>query len=467
VRAAALRAMGRAGTDEDARILLGILRAGRQTSRVLEGAAVGLASLEKIRDRELRAELRAFFERLLAGGVRLPERARQLGILAVSLRARDDHALARSLGVRCGRSVHDAGEAAALLLSCGLARDDLLASEIVGAAVKGRFGSQSLHDVARSHAVLGLALTGKPSAVRSLAGVLLEGEAGIHTERSAVIGLGLLLRAPLGDEKLEGLAQRALLHVLDRTRDPLARGFAAVGMGTAHSPFGIAQLTKAVDKTGPAVVRPFAALALGLAVRRLPAKEAERVRRFLVRELEKTRHVHLAGALAIAVGVSGAREGRDLLLARAREKQAFDGIRANALEALGHLGDGDPAVMEVLEKALAGKSPLVVQNAAIALGFLGNRETASLLVRKLAEAPWEAVQIHMVIGLSHLGGTVAIEPLLELLKTPSTRPTVLASAATVVGILLDPRERDPLFEIDACCNPYALTPATRELVRLY
>ena len=131
------------------------------------------------------------------------------------------------------------------------------------------------------------------------------------------------------------------------------------------------------------------------------------------------------------------------------------------------MGGDDPAVTAALHEALADRSPMVVQSAAVALGFAGNPKSAKLLVATLAEAPWEAVQIHMVVGLSHLGGTVAIEPLLELLRDPAAKPTVRSSAATVLGILLDPRERDPLFEIDACCNPYGLTRATRELVRVY
>jgi HEAT repeat protein len=73
----------------------------------------------------------------------------------------------------------------------------------------------------------------------------------------------------------------------------------------------------------------------------------------------------------------------------------------------------------------------------------------------------------MVVALSHLGDPAAIEPLLRLLEDRATDRRIRESAATTLGILLDPRERDPLFEIDAYASPYGLTYATRELVRIY
>ena len=61
----------------------------------------------------------------------------------------------------------------------------------------------------------------------------------------------------------------------------------------------------------------------------------------------------------------------------------------------------------------------------------------------------------------------AIEPLMKIVANTDMNPTMRESAAAALGILCDPRETDPMFEIDASVNPYGLTSATRELVRIY
>ena len=73
----------------------------------------------------------------------------------------------------------------------------------------------------------------------------------------------------------------------------------------------------------------------------------------------------------------------------------------------------------------------------------------------------------MVAALSHLGSTVAIDPLVDVLQNSSLKHTMRESAASALGILVDTREHDPLFELDAHTNPYCLTTAGRALVLVY
>ena len=74
-------------------------------------------------------------------------------------------------------------------------------------------------------------------------------------------------------------------------------------------------------------------------------------------------------------------------------------------------------------------------------------------------------QAHMVVALGRLEATEAIPVLLEVLRDPGKKHTIRRSAASALGILADTREKDLLFEIDACTNPYGFILATRELVR--
>jgi HEAT repeat protein len=218
---------------------------------------------------------------------------------------------------------------------------------------------------------------------------------------------------------------------------------------------------------GNRIEKPFAAIALGLAAPRLEPAAAERVRKVLLNEFVRNRDVELAGALAIGVGLSGAEKARDVLLARARDPRLMSSVRGPAIQALGLVGDWTPEVEKVVHAALDDRSDAIVMDAALALGLLGRRSSAKILVEKLRQTKWEPVQRHMVAALSHLGSTAAIDPLIETLKTRSLKHTIRESAAAAMGILVDPRERDPLFTIDASVNVYGLTDATRELVRIW
>jgi len=467
LRAASLRALGRVGNDEDARLLLRLLRTRNQPGEILEAAAVGLGCLERIEAADVRDAVRAYYGDLLAGDAVLSGRSRMLAIMAVSLRIRDDRALGASLAVRCTREMRTVNEAAAILYSCGLARDPLVAPALLEAVREGALGNRKIHDVARSHAALALAMAGDASAIHTLVQVLRSRRAKTQTRRSAALAVGLMLRRDNLDEEQRQAGQEALLKTFDKNHDPLVRSFCAVGMGTAHQPFGVSVLMNAVPRSSNGAVRPYAALALGLAARRLEEDQARKVKSFLFRELGEARDIELAAALSIAVGVSGAKEAKDQLIKRLARKNLKASLRGPAIQGLGLLGDTSPEIDRALVDALHNGPPEVVEDAALALGFLGRRSTARLLVAKLQKTLSEPVQAHMVVALSHLGSTAAVEPLLALLKDESRKHTVRESAAAALGILVEDRQRDPLFEVDAFCNPYGLTPGGRELVLVY
>ncbi len=467
LRAAALRALGRVGDEEDARFLFLLMKDGRQPDIVVEGAALGLASLDRVTDVTLKAELRALYAKVLGKETSFTGRTRLILVMALSLRARDDGTLVRALGTRLASDPGTANEAAALLFSCGLTKDHLLSSELCASLTSGMAGGKKLHDVARAHAAMGLALSAESAAVEALAEVLSASKTGIHTRRAAAIALGSLLR--IGELRPAALtaAREAVERSFADCNDPLVRGYCLIAMGTAREPFGLDLLVKIVDKTGQAVVKPFAALALGHAARRLTGREADLARRILVRELEKSRDQQLAAALSLAAGLARATDARPLLLARARSARLNPEIRGAAMEALGLLGGGDAALLKTLTRALEEKQSEVVEGASLALGFLGRPETARMLVRTMARTKSFPVRRHMVVALGHLGGVAGISPLLDVVADPSWNDAVRESAAEALGVLLSARAVDPLFEIDAACDPYSLTEVTRELVRIY
>ena len=196
-------------------------------------------------------------------------------------------------------------------------------------------------------------------------------------------------------------------------------------------------------------------------------KEADGLRTFLVERLRRSKDIERTAALSIAVGISGAKDARDHLFQCLARKRLTVGVRAPAIQGLGLLRQPTAEIEKTLMLALDDRSATIVEDASLALGFLGRRATAKLLVDKLVETKSASVQIHMVAALSHLGSTAAIDPLLDVLSDGSRKHTMRESAAAALGILVDDRAHDPLFEIDAFTNPYGLTVAGRALVLVY
>jgi len=468
IRAAALRSLGRAGTEEDVALFLRVLRDKNAPRVVQQGAAIGLACLPPVTTPERREQIRALFSEVLANAGALSGRTRNVAIETLGIRVRYDAMLGAQLAEACAKGARTMDEGAALLYACGLARDPQLVPVLLDAARTGKLGREKIQDIARSHAVLGLSLAGDGVATETIAKILRSRRTEVHTRRSAALALGLLLRSDTLDERHRDMAREALLTALDKDRDPLVHCYCVAGMGTAREPFGIAQLRAAVDKKGDPVIKPYAAIALGLAVPRLEGTEAARVQRFLFEELGKARDIQLARALSVAVGMSGATDAREELFRRLEAKRLNAEVRGPAIQGLGLLRQPHPKIETTLLAALDEGSDEVVEDASLALGLLGGRTTARLLVEKLVGTRSESVQTHMVAALSHLGSTVALEPLLAVMKNGAVKHTVRASAASALGILADPREgTDPLFEIDAHTNPYALTSASREVVLVY
>jgi HEAT repeat protein len=435
----------------------------------LNGAVIGLGCLPPAStDEALRGRLAALFDDVVTGRLALAGRTRLLAIMALSLHARGDAALSRSLALRCARDCSSANEAAALLYACGLSRDPLLSLPIFEAARSGTLAGRKLHDVARSHATLALAMTKDPGAIPALDQILRSRRAPVQTRRSAALAIGLLLRSESVTGRHRDKARDTLLRSLKKDRDTLVRAYCAVGIGTAHEPeFGVDALMERVDRSRDPVVRPYAALALGLAARRLPEAKAKDAQRMLLRELEKTSEIQCSAALSIATGLSGAVAAREELMERLSRERLNAAVRGPAIQGLGLLGRTSPEIEKRLLSTLEDGSDEVVEDSALALGLLGGRSAARTLVVKLATTRSKPVQAHMVVALSHLGGATAIEPLLELLEDKSKKHTMRESAATALGVLVDDRDRDPLFEIDAHTNPFALTAASRELVQVY
>ena len=193
----------------------------------------------------------------------------------------------------------------------------------------------------------------------------------------------------------------------------------------------------------------------------------KKIGRFLHTELEKCKQAELSSALCISIGLAGWTDATEDLLERATRSRLAARQRGAAIEALGLMGKSNPKVDKALFEILEGGNRDTIPDAALALGLLGRRGTAAVLLKKLDKTDSDSVRGSIILALGHLGSVASVEPLLEILASPKRKFVVREFAAVALGLIADSRNTDVLFEIDADFNYFASTVVTSELIRLY
>jgi len=371
-----------------------------------------------------------------------------------------------SLLGRCTKRVRSSDEAAHIAFACGLSGEPMATPELIRIAKTGTFHRQRLSDVGRSHVVIALGRAGDPYAVRTIAKILSSRSTPLQTRRACALALGRWLRTGISEDLLKD-AKRPLLRSLEKSSDPLLRGFCALALGGAKEPLAIPRLMELVDKGGAPALRPFAALALGIAARNAERETHEKIGRFLLREMEKTKEIELASALSLSLGLARATDATEVLLERVNHKRLNAKAKGAAIQALGIMGRGNPKVDKALFEVLKDGHRDLVGDAALALGLLGRRSTAPVLLKMLEKGGSDRMIERTILALGHLGSPNSVKPLIEIASNPARTTIVREFACVALGLLGDDREADPLFELDADFNYFATTVATNELIRLY
>jgi len=298
--------------------------------------------------------------------------------------------------------------------------------------------------------------------------VLRSRRAGIETRRGAALAVGRILREQELDGKMAAPAVQALRQVFQKSNDSALRGFCAVGLGGARLPAAVGLLRDAIDRGGNTEVKPYCALALGLAARTLGDEKGGEIPGFLVEELRKARQLEVTASLTIALGLAKAHEATDLLLRRLNEQGTTAPSRAAAAQALGLMGAARPEVVAALTRvAQREPSGQLLEDAVLALGLMGQRAVAKDLVALLPKAGSSQTQGRIMLALSYLNHSDAVQPLLKVLNDPHQATLGREFAAVALGLLGDRRDEDVLFKLDAHFNFLSGTRASRELVRLY
>jgi HEAT repeat protein len=260
--------------------------------------------------------------------------------------------------------------------------------------------------------------------------------------QSAALALGQLVQSKeenAGDEKYS----LALRRYYANGRDLQARYFSLVALGLIGGGDNKAFLLEALGQGKKSLEKPWAAVALGVQAfrdqerfsgRRPDAALVEALRR----ELSANSNPSVLGALAIALGLSGATAAEgDLLEQLGRYRQA-DEVAGHLCLGLALMGSRSAItdIRNVVERSL--RRPELMKHAAIALGKLGDKEITVLLQSSLTDKDQNLAKLSAVASaLAFIGDRRSIAPLRTMLFDQSLTPLTRAFAAVALGGVAD------------------------------
>lgn len=474
LRAAAIVALGRLGDQRDVPLLLAMLRNIDERQIIKEACALALAVVPPIDDSAIAAELRKrlcfWLEHARWNGVKVqPSIPHALLSVTAGMRARDDFDLLDAFAGALRKPAKSTREyKTSLLIGSGLAASPMLLPEVSQAVSSRIFAGERLNDAWRADATTALARlgpTGAPLLVDALEKKL--EQTGVHTRRAAALGLGRLLRGGL-DGAVADRAEAALAKALWEKGTPVLGGFAAIALGEARPPRRVRDLIRALEDPPDEARRPYVALALGIAGRFAPIQEAQLIRSALLDALKQADHVELEASLCIAVGLAQANRALVPLLERLDRARMV--VVDAAAQGLGLLDRNDPRAMRLLLKALRSRQLDLVEDAALSLVMLGDREMGRRLSGMYAAAHGSQTRRALRVAIAQAAGRLRLHELtsrlLASMETMNEDPRTREAAAVALGFLMSPHERDPFAEMHGDFEFHARSTTTEHVTWL-
>ena len=271
-----------------------------------------------------------------------------------------------------------------------------------------------------------------------------------NLRRSAASALGYLAR---GKGASVPAVVKALLKELDRGKDRISRGFAAVAVGQVGGPQAHRALCERLLKE-KSQLKVFCGLGLGIlcagladGIDRGSADTTEHDRcesdqilrlkglQYLLGAFKRTRSPELKGGLAICLGI-----GRDPLagktILKAMKASRDVRFRGDCAVALGMVGHSN--AMDLLMRMLKGSDaqPRLKEHVAIGLGLMGYCNVVPPLISSLKTGKSHYSMVAITQALGFVGDRSAILPLtafLDVKKHPTHRRAYACWALGTIG----------------------------------
>jgi len=271
-------------------------------------------------------------------------------------------------------------------------------------------------------------------------------------DKKEVIQSCVLALGQLGDADPTGIdadIRKGLMNVIKNVNDTQARNFSMVALAQAGSRIGEGDPSDGIDEVskffqtqlvkGKNATRPWAALGIGVFGHGLKEATPLAVIDALRSELvgERTPRV---GAYAVGSGILGDQSFTQPLLDKL-DRMKDDEARGYICLALGlmHATEAKIPINEIVKSSTY--RPVLLQQAAIALGLLGDKNVVSDLVDTLNASKSLATQAALSAALGYIGDKRSIDPLVEMLRNDSLTARARGFAAVALGIVAD---KEPL-----------------------
>ena len=255
--------------------------------------------------------------------------------------------------------------------------------------------------------------------------------------QSCAIALGMLA-LPAEERADETEFSEALRTYFARGKDRTAQQLALIALGRVGGAANRAHLLRLYGRA-VADLKPWVAIALGLQAK--PKAVAGRpdvfVGEMLLAEIEAAATTELRSALAVALGLTGLRDAAPTMLRLLREHEGDVWSAGYLAIGLGLLQDVKAAATLGEIMARSTRRPFLLQQCAVALGLLGDRQASDQLLGLLEESESVAVLAAVAGAIARIGDRRAIDRLVTLTADHSLTKLGRAFVAAALGGVAD------------------------------
>ncbi|MFT6078001.1 MAG: HEAT repeat protein [Planctomycetota bacterium] len=268
-----------------------------------------------------------------------------------------------------------------------------------------------------------------------------------HVAQSCALALGSMCDAWDDENSASREIGKLLVRVHQDHRDQQTRSFAALALARIGGKQPFNYLVSQLHGANKAIEQPWLAMSLGViaAKQRIDgshegkdAADFERLTKALLKQFGKARNPGTIGALAIALGLTGAPEARDVLRRTLVEQAKRDDVAGYVALALGLLQDARAIPdLRVLRKGSVGRTFVMMQSVR-ALGLLGDHTLTEQLNAELAAPGVSLIRLSAIASaLAQIGDRRSLPALQKLMADQDVAPLTQAFAAVALGGVCD------------------------------
>jgi len=272
-----------------------------------------------------------------------------------------------------------------------------------------------------------------------------------HIAQSCALALGTMCEPWETVNSSSNAIGELLIKVHRKHRDHQTRSFAVLSLARIGGQKSMDYLLSELSVANKAIEQPWLAMALGVIAAKQRADgshegsnaaQYEQVTQSLLAQFKKARNPGTIGALAIALGLTGTGDARDVLRASLVKNQRRDDIAGYVALALGLLRDTTSLndLRDLRENS--SRRPFVMMQSVRALGLLGDFKLTEQLSKELSEGSSTVLRLSATAqALMQIGDRRCLPALKELVAKSDVTPLTQAFAVVALGGVCD---KDPM-----------------------